>query len=161
MKKLQKIQGADDCLGTICNVIVPSQCLFSPSRRSAKRVKPSGLVAKSPGVSGECFISPGGQWPGEKRGIEWTFFARKNSSEKKISKKFTILRVNVWDFDLDRWLMVFSGRVRSPLSESGITESTRLLCRVRFAEYMIFCLRLNMVAQVDTENWVLCGSCVM
>ncbi len=71
-------------------------------------VKPNSFDAESPGVSGECFIKARGHLLGEKRGIAWTFFARKNSSEKIISILFLHLRVNLWDFDLEGWLMCFS-----------------------------------------------------
>ena len=47
--------------------------------------------------------------------------------------------------------MVFSGRVECALSKFGLMGSARVICRVRFAENMIFCLRLNMVAQVGIE----------
>jgi hypothetical protein len=39
---------------------------------------------------------------------------------------------------VEGWLMVFSGTIKSVLSEYGITESARLVFGARFAENMIF-----------------------
>ena len=125
----------------LCDTMHPTDfppCVSSPGGRSAHRDKTLRIRCGIAGGIRRTFYLPRGTTISREKG-EWkNFLARKNSSEKIISKNFTVLLIFFLPLGVEGWLMKFSGRVECAVSKFGLMGSARVICRVRFAENMLF-----------------------
>ena len=94
-KSRKKVQGADDYKEPYKISQYSHGAFYLPAGGASSASNPADPMRNRRGYPANVLSPPGDNYWGRKGGLKENFFARKNSSEKIISKNFTILRVNL------------------------------------------------------------------